>query len=153
MALPDYPLINGLRHDWSSIQLVINETIKPIGVKELSYKHSLEPGEVRGTHPQVLGHTLGTYSAEGSFTLYLEEYKEMIAQFGEGFLATVFNLTINYSPKKGDPVITDKLIGCRIKAADKSYSQGNEPLAVKCDLFVMLLIENGIKPLPNTLGA
>lgn len=152
MALPDYPLINGLRHDWSSIQIVIDDTFKTIGLKELSYKGSLEPGEVRGTAPQVLGHTLGTYTAEGSFTLYLSEYHALLDQLGDGYLSKVFNVTVNYSPKQGDPVITDKLIGCRIKTADKSHSQSNEPLVVKCDLFVMLLIENGKKPLPDTLG-
>lgn len=151
MALPNYPLINGLRHDWSSIAIEV-DGLKILGFKSLSYKHSLEPGEVRGTHPQVLGHTLGTYTAEGSIEMYLSEANELKKQLGDGFLSKVFNVVAKYSPKKGDPVITDKLIGCRIKTSDKSFSQGNEPLAVKFDLFVMLLIEDGVKPLPVTLG-
>ncbi len=153
MANPDYPLINGRRADWSAISIDIGGGLtKPLGVKELSYKSTLEPGEVRGLHPQVLGHTLGTHTNEGSFTLYLAEYHELIAKLGDGYMATPFNITVSYSPKKGDPVITDKLIGCRIKTADKSHSQSNEALVVKVDLFVMLVVENGIKPLPTTLG-
>ena len=153
MALPSYPLLNGNRADWSSIMLDIGGgLLKTIGLKELSYKGSLEPGEVRGTHPQVLGSTLGTYSAEGSMTMYLAEYHELIARLGPGYMARSFNITVNYSPRKGDPVITDKLIGCRIKTADKSHSQSNEALVVKVDLFVMLVIENGGTPLPTTLG-
>ena len=95
---------------------------------------------------------LGTYTAEGSLEMYLAEANELKKQLGDGFLSKVFNVVAKYSPKKGDPVITDKLIGCRIKTSDKSFSQGNEPLAVKFDLFVMLLIEDGVKPLPVTLG-
>lgn len=151
MPLPNYPLVNGLRHDWSSISIQVG-TLKIPGVKSLSYKHSLEPGEVRGTHPQVLGHTLGTYSAEGSIEMYLSEANELKRVLGDGFMAATFDVVAKYSPKKGDPVITDKLIGCRIKASDKSFSQGNEPLAVKFDLFAMLLVEDGVKPLPVTLG-
>lgn len=153
MALPDYPLINGLRADWSSISVDIGGgLLKTIGIKELSYKHTLEPGEVRGTHPQVLGHTLGTYSTEASMTLYLTEYNELVQRLGDGYLARVFDIVVNYSPKKGDPVLTDKLTGCRIKGNDKSHSQSNEALVVKIDLFVMALVENGKKPLPNMLG-
>lgn len=153
MPLPNYTLLNGLRHDWSSISVDIGDgLLKTIGLKELSYKGSLEPGEVRGTHPQVLGTTQGTYSAEGSMTLYLAEYNELISRLGPGYFAKQFNIVVNYSPKKGDPVIVDKLIGCRMKTADKSHSQSNEPLVVKVDLHVSLVIENKINPLPNTLG-
>jgi len=151
MALPDYPLINGLRHDWSSLQIEIG-TLKINGLKALSYKHSLEPGEVRGISPQVLGHTQGTYSAEGSVEMYLSEANELKAILGNGYMTKVFNVVAKYSPKKGDPVITDKLIGCRIKTEDKSFTQGNEPLAVKFDLFVMVVIPDGVNPLPTMLG-
>ena len=82
----------------------------------------------------------------------LSEANELKRVLGDGFMAATFDVVAKYSPKKGDPVITDKLIGCRIKASDKSFSQGNEPLAVKFDLFVMLLVEDGVKPLPVTLG-
>lgn len=151
MALPNYPLINGLRHDWSSLQIEVG-TLKITGLKSLSYKHSLEPGEVRGTHPQVLGHTLGTYTADASIEMYLSEANELKRVLGAGYMASVFNIVAKYSPKKGDPVITDRLIGCRIKTEDKSFSQGNEPLAVKFDLFVMIVQPDGVNPLPVTLG-
>ncbi len=44
------------------------------------------------------------------------------------------------------------MIGCRIKTEDKSFTQGNEPLAVKFDLFVSMVIPDGVNPLPNMLG-
>ena len=151
ITLPEYPMINGVRHDWSSVQCDV-AGFRFRGLKSLSYKHSLDPGEVRGTGPQVLGTTLGTYSAEGSLEMYLREYYFLIGKLGPGYLATSFNITSKYSAFKGDPIIKDQLIGCRIKTPAKDLSQSNEALTVKVDLFVTLLIENGVNPLPETLG-
>lgn len=143
-----YPLINGMKHDYSSVEISIDGA-KFIGVKEISYKHSLEPGEVRGTRSQLLGRTRGKYSAEGSMTLYLSEYQDLIAKLaakGIGYLEQDFDVEVSYSGRNTD-LVTDRLRGCRIKSADKSHSSGEEALVVKCDLHVMYLLESDKTPL------
>lgn len=151
LNLPDYPTFNGKRHDWSSIKFDI-QGARMRGLKDLSYKHSLEPGELRGTAAQVLGRTLGTYSAEASFTCALAEYQALITEMGTGYLEQEFNITAKYAVAKGDPINTVEILGCRIKSADNSHSQSNEPLMVKVELSVMLIRENGINPMLETLG-
>jgi len=63
----------------------------------------------------------------------------------------VFDVQVQYNDTAGN-VITDKVIGARMKTVDNSYSQGTDALVVKVDLHVMAVIENGKKPLTNMLG-
>lgn len=150
-AFPTYPDFNGQKCDWSAVNLNILG-VRMIGIKDLSCKDSLDPGEGRGTAPQVLFTTLGEYSAEAAFTCYLAELKAMIAAMGDGYMQTQFNPLIKYRVKKGDPISKRELIGCRIKTIDESHSQGKEGLVAKVDLHVMLLIRDGVKPMIETLG-
>lgn len=148
--MADYPLINGFRHDWSSAEIKLAGTVVR-GIKSLSYKPSSEPGEVFGTHAQKLGRTRGQLKFEASIELYLTEYEELKGSLGDGYLEKSFSIVAQYS-EEGQPVVTDELLGCRIKSPDKSFQSGSDALTVKLDLDVMLIIENGVKPLTNTLG-
>lgn len=151
MAPIPYPFINGIRYDWSSVEIDI---LGPLAcVKEMSYSHSLSPGIVRGTRAQPLGRTRGKYEPEGSITLYKNEYVDLITKLSiagasaqMGYFEVSFNITVQYSEAYSD-VITDKVIGCRIKKSENSGSEGEEPLVVKCDLSVMAIIEKGMSPI------
>ena len=145
MPDPLYPMLNGVRFDWSSVEIKINGKPPIIGVKALSYKHTLDPGEVFGTSAQLLGRTRGQYKAEGSIELYKAEYHLLIAYLGNGYLEKSFEITTHYD--EAGLVLTDNLKGVRLKGADNSHQQGNEALTVKSDLSIMYLIENGVAPL------
>lgn len=149
-AIP-YPFINGIRYDWSSLEIDISGPVA--GVKELSYGHSLSPGIIRGTRSQPLGRTRGKYEPEASMTLYRSEYNDLTtkltaqgASVGMGFMEVSFMITVAYSEAYSD-VIIDKVIGCRIKKAEHGGSEGEDPMVVKCDLDVMAIIENGKSPI------
>ena len=77
-----YPLINGVRYDFSSVELNFNGLIQRAGIKALSYKHSLTPGELRGNRPQLVGRTRGKYEASASFEMFKLEYQSFIAAIG-----------------------------------------------------------------------
>lgn len=141
------PLVNGNRYDFASIELRIRGQIFT-GFKEISYSHKLEPGEVRGSAAQPIARTRGEYSAEGSLTLYRQEYDELVAVLGDGFMETEFEGTVTHA-ERGQPTITDRLVGVRIKSDDSSYSQGADALEVKLDLSIMYLLKNGKSPLLN----
>ncbi|HWL89420.1 MAG TPA: hypothetical protein VNO21_26630 [Polyangiaceae bacterium] len=144
-----YPLINGVRYDFSSIETNI-AGLSTLGVAELTYSDNLEPGELFGTHAQRLGRTRGQYKAEGSITLYRAEGDDLIVRLGNGFLEVVFDIYAFYA-EADQPLVTDSLIGCRIKKPDVSNSAGSDPLKIKFDLDLMYILHNGIAPINNLL--
>lgn len=143
-----YPLINGNRFDFSSVELRLGNpsTLFVGGVKEVTYSDSLEPGELRGNHAQLIGRTRGQYSAEASLTMFKQEFQQLVALLGAGYMEVSFDTVVSFS-EQGSAVITDVLSGCRIKKAEDSGSEGGDPLTVKVDLHVMALIRNGVPPL------
>jgi hypothetical protein len=141
-----YPLINGVRHDFSSIEFTIKGAAC-LGVKEIAYSDSLEPGEVRGTSAQLLGRTRGQLKSEGSFTVPQQEWKELLDKLGNGFLEAVFDIVVNF--REDGAMYTDKILGCRVKKADRSHSNNADALEVKVELSVMRIEWNGKDPIRN----
>lgn len=145
----DYPLINGIRHEWSSCEIKLGGVVY-VGVKEVSYSDKLEPTKVYGAHAQPIGRTRGVYSCEGSITLYLAEANELRRALGPGYKEVSFDIVASYSEDELE-AITDELVGCRIKGEDHSASQGADALVRKFDLDIMLVRWNGIESLKSPL--
>jgi hypothetical protein len=159
-----YPLVAGDRFDASSIELKLNGK-KYIGIKQLKYKQSLEPGEVRGLSPQVLGFTRGQYKVEGSIQIYREEFQDLITDLSliaVGLLEANFLATINYSEK--NPLngslptgvvgsdMTDQIVGMRFTSTDHSVDAGSsDPLVVELPFLARYLLIGNIPPLSNLL--
>jgi hypothetical protein len=152
MAMPPIgnPLINGNRYDFSSIKAMV-KGLTYLGFKSINYSHSLEPGEVYGTHAQKMGRTRGQYKPEASFEMYKEEYALLLTGLGPGYMERSFDIVVNYEEWDGltQRVVTDNIIGFRIKKAENAHSSGNEPLTVKVEGSVMYVLENGLAPLNN----
>lgn len=150
MAAIQFPTINGVRHDHSSVEIVIDGVLFN-GVKDVSWKHSLEPGEVKGNSANVTGRTRGSYKAEGEITLYEAESSALIAALdakglalGMGFMEVPFDVLVTRA-ENFMPPITSKLSACRITSTDHSSSEGGDALVVKHSLHVML-VQEGIGP-------
>jgi hypothetical protein len=143
-----YPLINGHRFDFSSAEIKVAGVLV-YGIKALNYRHALDPGEVSGSRAPLIGRTRGKYTAEGSIELYLSEYQQLItllAAGGRGYMEASFHIVASYSEVGGE-LITDTLIGCRLRNADKAFADGADALSVRCDLHIMELRENGLSAL------
>lgn len=140
----DFPLINGHRYSWASASFDIDDS-EVVNIKELTYSHQLEPGQVRGTGPQVAGMTRGEYSAEGSMVLLREGWDELRAKMGDGYMEKYFRIVVSYA-EEGQPVQTDELVGCRITSVENSPSQGTDGLETSIDLAITYILENGVKP-------
>jgi hypothetical protein len=139
----------------------------------ISYDHKLEPEFVRGAHAQPLGRTRGNYEASGSITLYKAAAAALIKGLGPGYLEKEFDLTVTYgnqpatvdagAPTVGGVIsgiasagfgaamgmVTDELIGCRIRNDGNSHSQGGKALEVKLDLTIMQVRPNGTSALSS----
>jgi hypothetical protein len=145
------PIINGHRHDFTSIQFHVGP-IRLFELKELNYKHRLTPGMVRGTGSPVLGRTRGIYDADGSFTMYKSEYQNLIeALIAEGaaqdlgYMEVPFDIFAIYS-ERGSTTIKDVCAGCRITDDEDGHSEGSDALVVRATLNIMRLIRAGRVP-------
>jgi hypothetical protein len=137
-----YPLINGIRHSIASVELKFNGQIY-IGFKSINYEWSLEPGMVRGNHPDPVGDTLGVAEYSADAEVYLAEYNQLLQALGPGFATIHFPIIVTYS-ENGFDTIVDELIGCRIKKGTASQSQGSDPLVRKIEFSVLKIKPNGV---------
>jgi len=157
-----YPLVAGDRFDASSIELKLNAK-KYIGVKSVKYKQELEPGEVRGFSPQVLGYTRGLYKVEGSIQIYREEFQDLsidLQTLAVGLLEANFIATIVYSETGTlnnvlpagivGATSMDTIVGVRFTGTDHSVEAGSsDPLVVELPFKARYLLVNGMAPLTN----
>lgn len=144
-----YPTINGVRFDFSSIEIIV-QGIRFAGIKSLNYSHTLEPGMVYGTSAQKQGRTRGQYSAEGSIEIYKADWGDLLVLLtaaGRGFMEQEFTIAAMYSELVPATIMTDTIVGARIKKPDHSYTEGSDPLTVKCDFDAMYILENLRSPL------
>ena len=152
--MADYPLINGLKWDWSSAEISINagaggsQTF--IGIKELSWTESLEPGIVRGTSAQKLARTRGEHDAEATMVMYTEDAMEFLSTLGDGYGEVSFDITCSWSGP-GTPTKTARLEGARIVSKEGGGSQGTDPLEMSFDLDVLKVLEDGLSMVANSL--
>jgi hypothetical protein len=144
-----YPLISGNRFDWSCVTLTV-DGLPYTGVKSISYRQSLSPGEVRGTRAQVTGRTRGQYTAEGSIELYKEDYQALILALSaagtRGYMEHAFTTVVQYSSGVLG-VVTDTLTGCRLTSDEDSPSESGDALTISSDLSIMYLLRNGLSAL------
>lgn len=144
--------VNGHEYSFTSIKSTLG-TFKPKKLKSISYSDGLEPGEVEADTAQLAGATKGSYRAEASLEFATRRaYQEWIDSIGDGYMEKYFSITLTYSETNVSPVITDKIINCRIKkpAVDAS---GTDAVGVKVDLFVLTgIIWNGKKPIFDMQG-
>jgi hypothetical protein len=155
-----YPVVNGIRFDFSSIQFRVQGKIFP-GIKSLNYNHALDPGVLGGTAAQDIGRTRGKYKAEGNIELFREDADDFLTliapaslitggQTGIGFMEVSFDISVTFFEPiqgTGPAVQNDILRGCRIKKEDSSNSAGSDPSTLKYDLHIMLLTRNGKAPI------
>lgn len=147
--MSDTPVaVNGIVYDFATIKLMLDGDLY-ISVKAINYGDTCEPGKLRGTSPQALGRTTGDYDATASLELSKGAFRELIAKLGDGFMAKTFDCVVNFQPPGGLPIITDKVIGCRISKNDAAHSQGTDALTMKIDLSPHKCTWDGYDPLPD----
>lgn len=141
----DYPLINGHRYSWASMDFDF-DGLEIEFIQEFTYNHSLEPGDVRGAGAQKQGRTRGDYNAEGSITMHQEGWDIFRNHLGNGFMEKSWTAIVNYADD-GQPVTTDEVVGCRITNVEKGGSQGTDGNTVTLSLNILYIIEDGVEPL------
>lgn len=149
MAAIPYPLINGQRHSWSSIEIRLNGNIV-LGLTEINYSPTLEPGVVRGAGALPIGHTLGNAEYEGDFTILLDEFNALTTALGAAWMTKPFDIVVSYDESaSGLSTIVDTLGGCRITKVEAGASaDSTDPITRKCTVKYLTLLLNGVSPMP-----
>lgn len=150
MAPVPYPLVNGHRHDFSSVEITAGARTFN-GVKSIKYSQTLEPGKVRGNRSQIIGRTRGPLDSDGSIELYRLEFQDLIRVLaalrpGVGYMEAVFDITVTFA-ESGTEVMQDVLQGCRIKKHEGNGQEGGDAITVACDLDIMMVLPGGVAPI------
>jgi hypothetical protein len=144
-------MINGLRHDWSSVEPKINGQILQ-GIKSINYTSARDAGYVRGISPDPIGQTRGTNTFTADCEVYLAEWNLLLNQLGDGWGDSFFNIQVSYA-EIGFDQITDLLIGCRLIGVDASQSQSADPLSRKLTFLPTKIYYQGFDDLATPLTA
>lgn len=136
----EFPLINGLRHAFSSMKFVFKSTGEEVEIpdikvflKSIDYERTRDRGEVRANHPDPIAHTLGENSYSASMEVYRAEFNLFLSTYGDGYGDAPFSVLVTWG-LNGFETVTDELIGCHFDSSGSGGSQGTDPSVVKIDL-------------------
>lgn len=161
-----YPLINGLRHDFSSIELKAAGQ-QFVGFKSLQHKRTRTRVKVRGAHPDPLGKTRGTNDYDCSLEMWKAEWYllqvilDRLASSqnvpfgavpGSGYGDAFFTITVLYfSVGMSTQKIT--ISGNTVDEVDEDDQQGADPLVVKLVTNPLKIIYNDLDDVGSVLQA
>lgn len=144
-----YPLINGVRHSFSSIILKLQGQVF-IGFKSIEYSRTRSRGIAQGNHPDPLGKTRGKNEYKATVELYLAEWNAFQAKLGAGYGDKFFHVTVSYA-ESGFDNITDSILGCTMDTTDGGGSEGTDPSTRKFEINPLKIKFNGLDDLAKPL--
>lgn len=152
-----YPLLNGVRHSFTSIELraTTGENFGEVYfIKSCNYTRTRSRGMVRGNHPDPLGKTRGENEYTGDVELYLAEWQDFVTNVlgAAGYGDVFFNLVITYNETGFDPIV-DEIRGCTWDTSDAQNAQGTDPTVRKVTLNPIKILFNGVDDLEIPLRA
>ena len=143
-----YPLINGYRPSWASIEFKFNGTIV-VAINKAKYGAKRTRTQPYGTNVNPLAKTRGKIAYNGNVTWLLTEYYNFIGILGaadptgqNSYGDAFFGVDITYQDTGGG-IIHDQLLGCTIDEDDSAHTEGAETLMVTTDLAPLLVLRNG----------
>jgi len=153
MSAP-YPLVNGARHSWASVEIKVNDDII-LGITECNYKDSLDPTAVYGAGPRPIAFTLGRAEYDGDFSILLEEFNTLIQKLGAGWKSKSFDIIVTHDESgSGLSTIVDTIKGCRITSTESASSSANaDPNVRKLPFKALDILWNGLSSLPAQVTA
>jgi len=130
-----------------------------IALQSVNYEHGLEIGELRGSGPYVLRTTRGDYSANGSFSAYIEDMAALRKALqllppalATGYMEKSFAILCTYSEPVSGRTLVDRIAGARIIRERDGHQRGTDPLVVEVDIFIQRVIKGGLHAVVDNLG-
>lgn len=129
------PLINGVRHSWSSIKInILGRTVT--GVTAISYSDSEDKVDHHGAGKYAVHRGRGNYKAEAKITLFAYEV-DAIARAAGGRITDIdmFDITVVYLPEGQDGLITHVIRNVEFTGNKRDAKQGDSAIEVELDLI------------------
>jgi hypothetical protein len=159
VAQAAFPLVNGLRHSWASIEINLNGAIfYGTGV---NWSRKRARTLVRVNHPDPVGKTRGNNEYTGDVELLLAEanlfQSQLIAAANQqnlngGYGDVFFSVLVQFT-ELGLDTVTVQLLGCTADSWEQSNAESTEGSKVKMELSPLKVLINGQDDLPNPLQA
>lgn len=157
-----YPLVNGYRKSFVSIEARFETNVASLsvaglnigaslslsllGFKNITMKRKRTRGLARGFHPNPLGKTKGSNAFECTLEMYIDEFNSLQAQlaavnpnYGDVF----FQFSRTYT-ENGTDTITDTAIGCTMDQTDGDDQQNDDPTTRKIELAPLNILFGGL---------
>lgn len=133
-------LINGREYSWDDISIYINTTLVT-RIQGITYKAEQEKSALYGKGNKPLCIQSANKSYSGSIKLLQSQFEtlELYAkQQGKTLLDLSFDINVSYGePTKGDPMITDAIIGAQFTSAELKPEQGNTELIMELPFIAL----------------
>jgi hypothetical protein len=150
-----YPLINGFRHAWSSIEIRLVGDVS-LGCTEINYSTKTDRGYVRGAGALPIGQTLGNFTYEADFSILESEFASLMTNLGAQAMTQFWDIVVSYDAgvglADGSPlaVIQDTIQACTITEISGSQSSGSSDAIVrKLTLMPSGILWNGVSLTPD----
>lgn len=150
-----YPLTNGFRHAWSSIEIRLAGDIT-LGCTEINYSVKTDRGYVRGAGALPLGQTLGNFTFEADLSILESEFDQVMQLLGEQAMTQFWDIVVSYDAGIGlidaSPlaVIQDTIVQATITEISGSQSSGSSDAIVrKLTLMPSGILWNGVSLTPD----
>lgn len=160
MATPiQYPLTNGFRHSWASIEVKAAGQI--FYVTAVNYSRKRNRTMVRENHPDPTGKTVGSNDYSADIEMLLSEFNALQAALillanqaglNGGYGNVMFSVVVQYS-ENGLDTVTDTILGCTLDSTEASNSEGTDPSKRKIELNPLKILYGGQDDLATPLQA
>jgi hypothetical protein len=144
-----YPLVNGVRHSWASIEAkVAGQTFY---ITSVNYARKRNRTMVRVNHPDPIAKTRGSNDYTADIEMLLAEFNAfqtiLIAQanaagLNGGYGDVAFQVVVSYT-ENGLDTVTDTIIGCTMDSTDASNAEGTDASKRKMDLAPLKILYGG----------
>ncbi len=153
-----YPLVNGFRHSWSSLEVRLAGDIT-LGCTEINYSVKTDRGYVRGAGAIPLGQTLGNFTFEADLSILEAEFNQFMLTLGFQAMTNFWDIVVSYDAGIGLldgsalPVIQDTIQQATITEISGAQSSGSsDALVRKITLMPSGILWNGLTLTPDIPG-
>jgi hypothetical protein len=154
-----YPLVNGVRHSFASIEAKIAGQIYL--VTGVNYSRKRSRTMVRANHPDPVGKTQGSNEYSCDIELLLAEFNALqaaliaqanAANLNGGYGNLPFQIVVQYT-ENGLDTVTDTILGCTFDSTESSNAEGTDATKRKVELNPLKILFNGQDDLATPLQA
>lgn len=154
-----YPLVNGVRHSWASIEVKVAGQV--FYVTSVNYSRKRNRTKTRENHPDPTGKTRGSNDYDADLEMLLSEFNNLQAVLinqanqqglNGGYGDVFFQVIVSYT-EAGLDTVTDSILGCTMDSTEASNSEGTDGTKRKIDLCPLKILYNGQDDLATPLQA